>query len=87
MRQQVDRECVFPDVDLRDAANPFDQRPHHFFARRVAQRVHHPAVTVSPFLGQGDFSVSLIEMSPHRHQFDDPGRGFADDGFDDRPIA
>ena len=61
VRQQIERKGVFPNINLRHTAYPFDQGPHHLFSCGIPQGMNHTAMTVPPFLSQRDFTIGLIK--------------------------
>ena len=87
MSQQINCERVLPDIDLWIIPDLFDQCPHDFLARGIAQSVYHTSVAVAPLLRESNLAIRLIKMGSHRNEFPDPGRGFSHDGFDDFLIA
>ena len=52
MRQQVEREGVLPDLDVRQLRGPLDHGPHDFLAGGVAQGVDDAVVAVPAFAAQ-----------------------------------
>ena len=87
VRDQVDRDAVLPDPDVRVAPGLRDDRPHDLAAGLVAQRVGDPCVRVAPFAPQGDVAVDFVEMRPPVDQLADPAGCFADDHLDDLGVA
>ncbi len=87
VRQQIDREGVFPGFDVRQGARAIDHGPHHFLAGRVAQGVDDAVVAVAPFAPSASAPASWSKCVPQSiSSLIRVGR-LADDHFDDRAIA
>ena len=59
VREQVEREGVLPDLDVRQRAGAIDHGPHHFLAGGVAQGVDDAVVAVPAFAAQRQRADSL----------------------------
>jgi hypothetical protein len=75
-RQKVNRECVFPDVDIGLLANPIIENPDNLPTRRIAVGMDDPMMTVSALSSQGKPIVDTIEFSPPGNQLGDSLRPF-----------
>ena len=87
VREQIDRERVFPDLHVRQIGSVLDDGPHHFFAGGIAQGMHDAIVAVAPFAAQREFAGFQIEVRAPVDQLANALRGVADDHFDDLAIA
>ena len=50
--EQIEREGVFPGVDVRQSDRAIDDRPHHFLAGRISQSVHDAVMAVASLAAQ-----------------------------------
>ena len=86
-RQQVEREGVFPDVDVGRLFRAADHHPHDLLAGGIAQGVGDAVAAVSPFAAQRQPIAGLVELRAPVDQFADALRPFANDPLDHRGIA
>src|SRR5206468_12317486 len=84
--EQVDREAVLPDACVGPGPGLEDHGTHQLAPGRVPQRMDDPGVRVSPFAGQGDLAVDLVEVRPPLDQLGDPPGRLADDQLDDLGV-
>ena len=69
---QVDRECVRPDLQARKFSGLLDHCPHHFPAGGIAQRMDDPVMAVPSFATEIKAAVSLVKPRSPADQFTDP---------------
>jgi hypothetical protein len=87
VREQIERERVFPDAHMIQAARPFDDRPHDLLARHVAQGMDDAAFAVAAFAAEDDAAGLLVEVRAPVDQLLNPLGRLADDHLDDFLIA
>ena len=87
MRQQVEREGVVPEGDVRCLPGAGDDGAHDLVAGGVAQGVDDAAVAVAALAGQGQLAVFLVELRAPVDQVVDLVGRFADHHLDDGAIA
>ena len=92
-RDQINREVIFKNLDVRLARRRIQQRPLDFPAGHVL-RVQNAPLGMSAFLAQVQFpaavfgrGVPLGKFHPQLNQFRDACRAFLDDGADDAFLA
>ena len=85
--QEIDREAIGPEPDVRTRPDALDDRAHHFAAGLVAEGVDDSGVRMAPFAAQGDVAVDLVEVGAPLDQLADPDRGLADHHLDDLRVA
>ena len=64
-----------------------DHRPHHFFARRIAQRVHNTVVAMATFATERNLAFAFVEVSAPSNEFLDSLWRFTHNHFDDLAVA
>ena len=85
--QQVEREGVFPDVDVGGILGTMDDRPHDLLARGVAQGVGDAVAAVSALAAQGQAVALPVELRAPADQLARCAGRLADDLLDHLPIA
>ena len=83
VRQQVEREGVVPEGDVRRLPGAGDDGPHDLVAGGVAEGMDDAAMAVAAFARQGELAVFLVELRAPADQVVDLLRRLADDHLDD----
>ena len=68
-------------------ASAFNDGPHDFVTRGIAQGMYDAAMAVSPFAREGNLAVLFIEMRAPANQVRDLLRCFAHDQLDNFPVT
>ncbi len=87
VREQIEREGVFPGFDVRQGAGAIDDGPHHLLAGGISQRMDDAMVAVPTFAPQGQRAGHLVEVRAPLDQLVDPRRRLANDHLDDFRVA
>ena len=75
------------DFDVGKMLDTVDDCPHHFLARRVAERVDDPIVAVPSLATKYQLPVGLVETSSPVDQFSNSTRSLTDHHFDHLLVA
>ena len=86
-RQQVDRECLLPDVDILRIPHGRVHRPHDLFACGISQSMSHSRMTVTAFKRQSQFAIDAVEFGAQGNQFPNSLRSIVNHLFRIRTLT
>ena len=76
-REQIDRERLWPNLQIFQQLRPLDHGPHHLPPRRIPKRMHDPMMAVPPLASQFEAAVALIKLRAPGDQLGNPLRRLA----------
>ena len=85
--EQIDRERILPNADVRCLVNTVGQCPHHLAAGGVAVCMNDAIVAVAPLARQRQTAAFLIELRPPFDQLEHSPRSLLHNRAHDLPVA